>query len=119
MKELHIGLVLSALPSYSETFIVSKIRCLVESRFIVSLFVDNYSMGLKEHPFVIEFINSKGEVIKTETLFWKGKPTVWDGHKGRYVYKNRLIHSSEKNQQSALYVCLKAIKRQEEIRKDC
>lgn len=43
MKELHIGLVLSALPSYSETFIVSKIRCLVESRFIVSLFVDNYS----------------------------------------------------------------------------
>ena len=43
MKELHIGLVLSALPSYSETFIVSKIRCLVESRYIVSLFVDKYS----------------------------------------------------------------------------
>jgi len=83
----------------------------------VKIFVDNYSMGLKEHPFVIEFINSKEKVIRTETIFWKGKPTVWDGT-GRYVYKNRLIHSSEKNQQSALYACLKAIKRQEEIRKD-
>ena len=38
-KRLNIGLVLSALPGYSETFIKNKINCLVENDFKVSLFI--------------------------------------------------------------------------------
>jgi colanic acid/amylovoran biosynthesis glycosyltransferase len=62
-KTLRLGLVLSAVPGYSETFFRNKIKFLQEEGFKVILFVDNGQRGFDLCP-IVEGFSSQGTKIQ-------------------------------------------------------
>jgi colanic acid/amylovoran biosynthesis glycosyltransferase len=65
-KRLRIGLVLSAVPGYSETFFRNKIKFLQEEGFKVILFADNGQRGFDLCP-IVEGFSSQGTKIQRLT----------------------------------------------------
>ena len=72
-KKISIGIVLPSVPVYSETFIWSKIKGLLESGYLVSLFINNRTQSdlLKVNIPVYTQPNIKKPVLLIVILFAK------------------------------------------------
>ena len=60
----------------------------------VAYFANGFFNGLKEPPFMLEFLDQDGNALRTESVLWGANNKVWDGLK--YVNRNSMVAEADR-----------------------